>query len=71
MSSLSRVRRWLISYPRAVPLAIFVAIAAITALSVFAIESNARSREEAQVREAAQSIAAALERRANNFATYL
>jgi len=71
VSSLSRVRRWLISYPRAVPLAIFVAIAAITALSVFAIESNARSREEAQVREAAQSIAAALERRANNFATYL
>ncbi|MEM7703193.1 MAG: CHASE domain-containing protein [Pseudomonadota bacterium] len=71
VSSLSRVRRWLISYPRAVPLAIFVAIAAITTLSVFAIESNARAREEAQVREAAQSIASALERRANNFASYL
>ena len=42
-TSLSRVRRWLISYPRAVPLAIFLAIAAITALSVFAIESNARA----------------------------
>jgi len=71
VSSLSRVRRWLISYPRAVPLAIFLAIAAITALSVFAIESNARAREEAQVREAAQSIASALERRANSFSSYL
>ncbi|MEM6827896.1 MAG: CHASE domain-containing protein [Pseudomonadota bacterium] len=71
VSSVSRVRRWLVSYPRAVPLAIFFAIAAITALSVFAVESNARAREEAQVREAAQSIASALERRANSFASYL
>lgn len=70
-SSLSRVRRWLVSYPRAVPLAIFLAIAAITALSVFAIESNARARKEAQAREAAQAIASALERRANNFSSYL
>lgn len=70
-SSLSRVRRWLVSYPRAVPLAIFATIAAITAISVFTIESNARAREEAQVREAAQSIASSLERRANNFASYL
>lgn len=70
-SPLSRVRRWLVSYPRAVPLAIFLAIAAITGLSVFAIESNARARKEAQVGEAAQAIASALERRANNFASYL
>ncbi|NQX94295.1 MAG: CHASE domain-containing protein [Erythrobacter sp.] len=70
-TSLSRVRRWLISYPRAVPLAIFLAIAAITALSVFAIESNARARTQAQVGEAAQSIASALERRATSFASYL
>lgn len=71
VSSLSRVRRWLVSYPRAVPLAIFAAIAAITAISVFAIESNARARESAQIREASQTISAALERRANNFASYL
>ncbi|MEM9086065.1 MAG: CHASE domain-containing protein [Pseudomonadota bacterium] len=71
VSSVSRARRWLVSYPRAVPLAIFLAIAAITALSVFAVESNARAREEAQVREAAQSIASALQRRANSFASYL
>jgi two-component sensor histidine kinase len=70
-SSLSRVRRWLVSYPRAVPLASFLAVAAITALSVFAIESNARAREEAQVREAAQAIASAMERRANSFSSYL
>ncbi|MDJ0979241.1 MAG: CHASE domain-containing protein [Erythrobacter sp.] len=66
-----KMRRWLVSYPRAVPLAIFIAIAAITALSVFAMESNARAREEAQTREVAQAIASALERRANNFASYL
>lgn len=64
-------RRWLVSYPRAVPLAIFLAIAAITALSVFAIESNARAREKAQVREYAQSISSALERRGNSFSSYL
>ena len=70
-SSISHVRRWLVNYPRAVPLAIFFAILAITALSVFAIERNAREREQAQVREAAQSIAFALERRGNNFSSYL
>lgn len=70
-SSLSRVPRLLISFPRAVPLAIFIAIAAITALSVFAIESNARQREEAELQASVKTIAAALERRANNFASYL
>ncbi len=71
VSSLNSVSRWLVSFPRAVPLAIFVAMAAITALSVFAIESNARAREEAQLRESTQAIASALERRANSFASYL
>lgn len=64
-------RRWLVSYPRAIPLAIFLAIAAITALSVYAIESNARAREKAQLTEYAQSIASALERRATSFSSYL
>lgn len=71
VKSVSRARRWLVSYPRAVPLAIFVAIAAITALSVFAIESNARAREQAQVRQYAQSISSALERRGDSFSSYL
>ncbi|AOL22564.1 CHASE HWE-family sensor histidine kinase [Erythrobacter litoralis] len=67
----SRARRWLVSYPRAIPVAIFLAIAAITALSVFAIESNARAREKAQMREYAQSIASALDRRGTSFSSYL
>lgn len=69
--SLSRVRRWLVSFPRAVPLASFLAIFAITLLAVYAIESNARAREQAEVGEAAQSIASAMERRANSFSSYL
>ncbi|MEO1488034.1 MAG: CHASE domain-containing protein [Pseudomonadota bacterium] len=69
--AVSRARRWLVDYPRAVPLTIFVAIIAITAFSVFAIESNARAREKAQMSEYAQSIASALERHGNSFASYL
>jgi two-component sensor histidine kinase len=60
-----------VQYPRAIPLAIFLAIAAITALSVFAIESNARARERAQMREYAQGVAAALDRSGSAFASYL
>jgi two-component sensor histidine kinase len=60
-----------VQYPRAIPLAIFLAIAAITALSVFAIESNARAREKAQMREYAQGVAAALDRSGSGFASYL
>ena len=66
-----RARRWLIDYPRAVPLVIFITIAAITLVSVFAIESNARTRERAEMREYAQGIAAALDRRGNSFSAYL
>lgn len=66
-----RARRWLIDYPRAVPLVIFVTILAVTLLGVFAIESNARTRERAQMREYAQAIAAALDRRGNSFSAYL
>ncbi len=67
----ARARRWLVQYPRAIPLAIFLAIAAITALSVFAIETNARARERAQMREYAQGVAAALDRSGSGFASYL
>lgn len=67
----SRARRWLVLYPRAIPLVIFLAIAAITALSVFAIESNARARERALMREYARSVAAALDRSSNSFSSYL
>ncbi len=64
-------QRWLVRFPRAVPLAIFLAIAAITALSVYAIESNARARENAQIGEYAQSIAASLERRGSSYSSYI
>jgi two-component sensor histidine kinase len=70
-TSSGRARRWLVLYPRAIPLVIFLALAAITALSVFAIESNARARERAVMREYAQGVAAALDRSGSAFASYL
>ncbi len=66
-----RARTWLVRFPRAVPAAIFLAIAAVTALSVFAIESNDRERERAEAEQYAQSIASSLDRRANTFSSYL
>ena len=69
--SSSRTRRWLLAYPRAIPFIIFTAIAAITLLSVFAIESNARAREKAQMREYTLSIASELQRRGSSFSSYL
>ncbi|MXO74957.1 histidine kinase [Altererythrobacter aerius] len=64
-------RRFLVTYPRAAPLAIFLLIAAVTALSVFAIERGERRREEARLVETAKSIASAIERRGNTSAAYL
>jgi len=66
-----RTRRWLVSYPRATPLAIFLLIAAITALSVFAIERGERRREEALLSETSQAVASAIERRGNTSSAYL
>ena len=58
-------------YPRAGPTAIFVLIAAITALSVYAIERGESQRSEAQLRSEADAVASALERRANASGAYL
>ncbi|MEL6530884.1 MAG: CHASE domain-containing protein [Pseudomonadota bacterium] len=69
--SVGRGRRWLVRFPRAVPAAIFLAIAAITALGVYAIESNARAKEKAQTSQYAQSIGAALDRRGNSVSSYI
>lgn len=71
LPSVTGARRWLVAYPRAIPIAIFLAIATITALSVFAIESNARAKERAQLTQYAQSVASALERRGTSFSSYL
>ena len=57
-----RFRRWLVHYPRAVPVVIFLLITAITALSVYAIERGERRREQAQLNETAQVIASSLDR---------
>ena len=66
-----RFRRWLIHYPRAVPVVIFLLITAITALSVFAIERGERRREQAVLDETAQVIASSLDRRVNTSGSYL
>jgi len=67
----SRTKRWLVSFPRAMPVAIFLLIAAITILAVFAIERGEESRNASQVRTRATIIGSALERRANTGTAYL
>jgi len=67
----SKTRRWLVRYPRALPIATFILIAAITIVAVFAIERGEASRQQAQLRARATSIAASLERRANASSAYL
>ncbi|MGB7372691.1 CHASE domain-containing protein [Pontixanthobacter sp.] len=66
-----RARRLLMDFPRAVPVAIFLLIAAITGFSVFAIERGEHQREHAELRERAQAVASALERRGGTTASYL
>jgi len=67
----SRTKRWLLRYPRALPLGIFVLIAAVTVLSIFAIERGEVQRENVQLNARATAIASALERRANASSAYL
>lgn len=64
-------RRWLVNYPRAVPIVIFLLIASIAALSVFAIESVEYKRERARLHGVSESIEASLERRGITSTTYL
>ena len=64
-------RRWLVDYPRLVPLAIFLLVAAVTALSVFAIERGERVRETAELNRQAQAMAGAIERRAYSSSSFL
>lgn len=70
-SGRSRTKRWLVRYPRTLPVAIFVLITAITVLAVFAIERGGASRRSAQLHSQTTAIAAALERRANASSAYL
>ena len=65
------IRDWLLKYPRALPVALFLLVAAVTALSVFAIERGEHERRQSLLRERAQTIGAAIERRANAASAYL
>ncbi len=67
----SRTKRWLLSYPRALPVGIFFLIAMITVLSIFAIERGEVQRETVQLNARATAISSALERRANASSAYL
>ena len=64
-------RSWLVDYPRALPVAIFLLIAAVTALSIFAIERGQQQRRTAQLNETAQAVGSALERRSYAVSAYL
>lgn len=67
----SRTKRWLVRFPKVLPAAIFLLIAAITVLSVFAIERGEAERNSAELRSRAMAIGSALERRANASSAYL
>ncbi len=66
-----RAKRFLLEYPRAIPVAIFILVAAISVMSVFAIERGEHARDHAQLRERAQAVASALERRGGATSAYL
>lgn len=67
----SRANRWLVRYPRALPVGMFVLVAAITILSIFTIERSEMQRVDAQLSGRTIAIASALERRANASSAYL
>lgn len=66
-----RSRRWLLRYPRAVPVAIFLLVIAITGISVLVIERAEEQRELSRMRETGQAVASALERRGATGSSYL
>ena len=57
----SATKRWLVRFPRAVPVAIFLLVAAVTVLSVFAIEQGEDARAAVQLHGRATGIASALD----------
>ena len=67
----NRVSQWLVRYPRAVPLLIFLIVAVITSVAVVAIESSEDQRERVIMREVAQTLVAELDRRSSTTEAYL
>lgn len=64
-------RRWLVRFPRAVPVAIFLSSLTLTGISVLAIERMEAQKENARMDQKAQALASAIERRANASSSYL
>lgn len=64
-------KRWLVRFPRALPIGIFLLISAIALLSAFAIERGEAQRASAELNARTDAIASALERRANASSAYL
>ena len=58
-------------YPRAVPLLIFLLVAAVTVFSVFSVERGERVRENAELNRQAQAMVGAIERRAYSNSSFL
>ncbi len=69
--SRSAARRWLIRYPRALPLGIFALIAGIIIVSVWSIERGEAQRHRAEANGRAIAIASAMEQRINASSAYL
>jgi CHASE1-domain containing sensor protein len=69
--NLASSRYWFERYPRALPVAIFVLISAVTLVSVGAIENTESKRRASQLRQTAQALGSALERRADTHEAYL
>jgi len=70
-ANLSSSRYWFERFPRALPVGIFLLISAVTLVSVGAIESTETKRRATQLRQTAQVLASALERRADTHEAYL
>lgn len=68
---LGRVLKGFARFPRALPISIFLAIAALTATGVWAIEMSQREARRNELSQIATAASAALERRANANAAYL
>lgn len=64
-------QRWYERFPRAVPIATFLLAMLLTLLSVWAIEQVEEQRRQAQARAAASVMAAALDRRAHSYISYM
>ncbi|WP_337925415.1 CHASE domain-containing protein [Croceicoccus gelatinilyticus] len=68
---LGRVLRGFARFPRALPIGIFVAIALLTGVGVWAIEMAQKDARRTELSQIATGASAALERRANANAAYL